>query len=225
MFEESDVKNFLAHYSSEFYDPAKAHAYYEEHKKLKGGYIQPAAKETAQQRHARVVSQQTRQAALSYSTNQINIKRKAEVAKAQAAQKAHLAAMHKNLESRRAQIQQQLKQALDKLKADAAASAVPVKLNPIPANAAPKVKAFLEQQNAKILASAKQDAAVANKKVAVATSASKKAASAQLHKLGNDMQAAIAKARSDYTQARHQTAAKYKAVKANEQKNIKAQVH
>jgi hypothetical protein len=221
---ESFVGNFLAHYSSEFYDPVKAHEYYLKNRELKGGPATPAAKETPAQRKQRTATAANQRQALSYANNQISTKRQADLKGAQAAQKARTEAVRKNVEQRTAQIKQKLEQALAKLKADAAGAAKPVKLNEIPPNASPKVRAFLEAQNAKIKNEAAKEAATANKKLSTASAAAQKAASAEAQKLGNEMRTAITKARDDYAKSRQQITTKYKTAAVTERKNIQSQV-
>lgn len=218
-----DVENFLAHYASEFYDPAKAHAYYEQNKKLKGG---PAAgvKETPAQRKQRTTTATNQRQALGYANKQISTKRTADLKGAQAAQKARTEAVRKNVEQRTAQIKQKLEAALAKLKAEAESSVKPPKLNTIPPNASPKVRAFLEAQNAKITDAAKKEAATANQKLSTASAAARKAAGEEAHKIGNDMRAAITKARDAYAQSRQQITTKYKNAAVTERKNIQSQV-
>lgn len=220
---ESFVENFLAHYSSEFYDPVKAHEYYERTKKLKGG-PPVGAKETPEQRKQRTTTAANQRQALGYANKQINAKRQSDLKGAQAAQKARTEAVRKNIEQRTAQIKQKLEQALAKLKAEADGSVKAPKLNEIPPNASPKVRAFLEAQNAKIKDQAKKEAATANKKLSTASAAARKAAGDESKKLGNEMRAAITKARASYAQSRQQITTKYKTAAETERKNIQSQV-
>jgi hypothetical protein len=227
MVEHSDVvsfvDDFLAHYSSEFYDPAKAHEYYERNKQLKGGSA-PAAKETKEQRKQRITTATNQRQALGYANKQISAKRQADLKGAQSAQTARVEALRKNVEQRSAQIKQKLEQALAKLQAETAKSIKPVKLNEIPGNASPKLRAYLEKQNAKLLETSQKNTAAANRKLSVATSAAQKAAQAETQKLGVEMKAAISKARSSYAASRNQIVSKYKSAADTEHKNIKAQV-
>lgn len=221
---ESFVENFLAHYSSEFYDPVKAHEYYLKNRDLKGGGAPSGVKETPAQRKQRAATAANQREALTYANKQIGAKRQTDLNGAQAAQKARAEAVRKNVEQRTAQIKQKLEAALAKLQADSVKSAKPVKLNEIPPNASPKVRAFLEAQNAKIKGEAAKEAANANQKLSKASAAARKAASDETHKLGNEMRGAINKARADYAKARQQITTKYKTAAVTERKNIQAQV-
>jgi len=130
------VDDFLAHYSSEFYDPVKAHEYYELNKKLKGNQSAGLSKESlAKQREAQ-----------SYTSNQIRTKRKealdANRTESKTQQEAHAARMEElrgKAEELRASIDEKLAAFIEDKKPQ---------LLKIPPNASPKVRAFLEKQNA-----------------------------------------------------------------------------
>lgn len=217
------VDNFLAHYASEFYDPAKAHQYYELNKQLKGGGA-PAAKQTKDQRQQKVATAQNQREALSYANKQISGKRQTELKDAQTAQQARIAALHANVTKRSVEIKQKLEQALVKLREESDKTRKALVFNVIPSNASPQVRAFLEKQNAKLRDTAKKETAAADKKLSVASNAAQKASQDAIASLSNEMKLAIAAAREAYTQGRQQTVAKYKTVAETERTNIQTQV-
>lgn len=161
------VKDVLMHYSSPYYDPAKAKEYYLRTRKLKG--------------KEKNLENQSQRDAWGYASKQISAKEKAAKTAAATGTKSAKAA---------AEAKQQAK--LDKLRADAQASRERIieglkarldeinKETPIPANASPKVRAFLTRQNESRRAAAGQKA---KETMAV---------------LGRDLRSAIDSARESY---------------------------
>lgn len=136
------VDNFLAHYASKYYDPVKAREYYLKNRELKG---REGADLSAE-------SRQRQAEATSYVTNEINTKKQADLeanaakrealsnaANAQAeAHKARMEKLQNDAAAVREEIVSKLKAHLDKLQGELK----------IPANASPKLRAFLEKQHA-----------------------------------------------------------------------------
>lgn len=231
---------FLAHYSSQYYDPVKAHEYYEKNKELKGP--QPAApkNETKEQREARKATSQRQREGLSYAKKQIGNAKQVESKSAQAAQELRMKELRGNAEMVQQRIQEKLAAKLEEIRVKAVNSAkrtvVKAKpLNPIPANASPQLKAYLQKQNEQITksnkaAQQKADADYAKAKgaaqasAASANAAAKTAAQAEMKKVGTDLKAMVTKARKDYAAAGKARTAKYKAAVDAEEKNIKANV-
>jgi hypothetical protein len=225
-FVASRSDDFIAHYASQYYDPVKAKEYYERTKQLKGRQSTQGMSETQKQ-------------ALSYTKSSISKAKKAELEKARADQKAKLEVIRKSTEASRARITAKLKGLLDQLQAKVAVIPKPkVKLTPIneiPPNASPKLRAYLEKQNAAIRQNNKKAVDKANadysakkqaaQKVASETSAAaRKAASAEIKKIGVDAKAAITKARASYEASKKQTVAKYEKASDTEYQNIKTQL-
>lgn len=209
------VENFLAHYSSEYYDPVKAHEYYLANRELAARNAGPTLSKESRQRQTE---------ATSYASAEINKKKTADLtantakrdalgsaAEAQAA--AHAARMEKlqtEATEVREKIMAKLKEKLEKLKGDLR----------IPENASPKLRAFLEKQNAS------------------QTQSAKKAAGAEMAKLRDSVMASVSNARSEYssfrkgnTESRQAVATERRSIteKARsdletEKKNIKEQV-
>lgn len=222
------VEEFLAHYASEFYDPQKAHDYYERNKELKGRQSTKGFSDTQKQ-------------ALSYTKNQIGAAKKAELAKSQADQKAQLEAIRKSTEASRVRIAAKLQSLLNRIQAKAVKSLPPKpkpklqKLNEIPPNATPRLRAYLEKQNAEISKTNKQTVDKANadyaakvqtaqKAASESSVAARKTASAEIKKVGGDAKAAIQKARDAYSASRKQTDAKYKQASNTEFENIRTKL-
>jgi hypothetical protein len=217
------VDNFLAHYASENYDPAQAHQYYEENKKLKGDGAR-GPKLTPEQRAAKAAERKNQSAARSQATKQISAKRQAELEGARVAQNARVEALRTNLEQRSAQIKQKLEEALAKLKVDAQKAFKPVQLKSIPENATAKEREAIVKQNSKLLEAARQTKLNSDKNIADASTVARRASQDEVKKLGSEIKATIAKAREEYAQGRQQTVAKYKSAAVTERANIRTQV-
>jgi hypothetical protein len=220
------VEDFIAHYASEFYDPAKAHEYYERNKELKG-------------RKSTKGMSDVQKEALSYTKSKIGAAKKADLAKAQANQKAKLEAIRKTAEASRARIAAKLKGLLDKIAAQANIIPKPVvkptPLNVIPPNASPRLRAYLEKQNTTISQNNKKALDKANSEymakrqaaqqvASESSNAARKAAGEEMKKVGAEAKNAIAKARSAYTASRKQVVDKYEKATDAEFQNIRTQL-
>lgn len=135
------VENFLAHYASKYYDPVKAKEYYERTKELKGR--EPALSKESRERQSQ---------ATAYVRNEISTRKKADLdanaatrdqlnAAAKTQSEAHAARMEKL----KADTDATTKVIVDKLKAEVEKIKGELK---IPANASPKLRAYLEKQQA-----------------------------------------------------------------------------
>ena len=217
-----EAEYFLRHFSSANYDPVKAHEYYLQKRELEGNKS-PAKNESKEQRASRVATSQKQREALTYANKQIGDKKKAETNSAQAAQQARLEALRKNAEASRDRITAKLNKFLEEL----TSKATPVQqvpLNPIPANATPKRRAYLEKQNAIISQNNKAATDKAAVELASKKNTAQKAASEEMRRVGTEMKLAVANARESYAASKKQIQDKYKAVSDTEQKNIKANV-
>lgn len=212
------VEDFIMHYASEYYDPVKAREYYLKNRELKGlstAAPAPPKKVTAASTAAaeRRESNARQREAQSYSKNQIATKRTAEQSAQVKAQAERLATIQKNAAALRERVVAKLNAAVEKVKAELAG----VKLNEIPENATPKVKAFLTRQNQAIMATAYGKA---QKEMGAAS----ETANAELKKMGTDMKVAVSKARADYAANKQKIASKYKTISAREEQNIRTHV-
>lgn len=197
------VGEFLAHYASQFYDPAKAHEYYLKTRELKG---LPGAKgKNANQTEA-----------MAYARNQISIARKADLQKTQTDHKSQVEAVRKQAEANRLQIEAKLKDLVTKIMSEAMTPATP-QFKPVPISASPAQRNAIIRQNAVI-------AKNAQKAAAGAALVAKKAAGEKIKQVGADLKAAVADAHSKYTEARKQTVANYQATTNKELANIRTQV-
>lgn len=229
----------LTHYSSDNYDPAKAHEYYMKNRDLKGDGNTAPKNESKDQRKARLATSQKQREGIAYAKKQIGDKKKAESKAASEAQKDRLLQLRGNADASRIRIEENLNKLLEKIRAKAnIPEPKPVKLiplNQIPPNATPERRAYLEKQNAaisKVNQSAQKKAAAdfavkkaaAQKAVATETAAAKDAMRTQMRKVGEDLKAAITTARDSYKKATEERTAKYKTAAETEEKNIKANV-
>ena len=240
MVDIARVEAFIAHYADPYYDPGKAHDYYLQNRQLTGKPVSgPTPPKTSKskkgpsaaslQAAARKASNQRQTEALAYANKQISDHKKADSTAASEADKARLAALQDNAKDTVTRIQQGLKDAIAKIDATAKIKLDVPKLNVIPADASPSQKKFLQEQNHKLQArsDAKNRAAqkVANTNKVTGTKQENADVRAQKLKMANDLKAAVAKARSDYTTAKTQLNSNYKQISINEKANIKANVH
>lgn len=208
--DKAEVRAFLAHYASDFYDPAKAHEYYVKNRELKGR--QPVAGETKEQRKARVATNRNQLEARMYADKQIRDKKHGETAGLHASQKARMEKLRQNAEASRKRIEEKLNKLLEKLKTEQKTP-----LNEIPANATPKERAYLEKQNARI---AKSNALVTDK----AATEARAAARNEMKRVGTELKAAVVTARESYAKSKAAITTKYKTASDTEHKNIAANV-
>lgn len=189
LYSVEDVDNFLRHYASEYYDPAKAKAYYEANKRLKG-------RKKAQQDALSDDARQKQSEATSYVRNQISTKRTTALDSAAAAQKARLEDLQAKAEATSAAIQKKLADFLAKVQ----------KQTPIPANASPKLRAYLERSNKSRV------------------QGQVKLAKADLQKLGTELRDSVKKAREDYSAQTKSLRDKFTKDLETETKNIQEKV-
>lgn len=198
---EAYVDDYLAHYSSPYYDPGKAHAYYEEHKKLSD-----KAKKTA-------LTSQKQRDVFAVEQEQIAAAKAKEVTGVQTKTKAELKQLHDTAQATVDQISSTLKALAQSLKNAAAAPT----LNVIPKDATPQQRAFLEKQNATLKANAKKDA---NNKY----SQSAGQAARDRAKVTGALSRALNDAGNDYTNKINALNAKYTQITAHEKAKIKKEV-
>lgn len=228
------VDNFLAHYASANYDPAKAHEYYLKNRELKGRKSTKGMSEVQKQ-------------ALSYTKHKIGNDKKAELESVAKAQKARLEAIRTRAEETRKRIQEKLNALLKTLEVKPPKKVEPKpvpkpKLMEIPYNASEKLKEFLQKQNASKMQSygaavnkAKQEAATKNQiaseeyskakqAAAISSDAARKASSEERQRVGSELKTAVANARTAYDKAKKQLIAKYEATENQEYENIRTQL-
>lgn len=191
------VEDFLKHYASEYYDPQAAHEYYMRNRELK----------------ERNKTSQEQSQAIGYANKQISTKRKTDLDAASANQKAQLEKLRADAEASRERIAGKLSALFEKLKAES----LNVKLNTIPANASPKLRAYLESQNAAMLGKARKD----NAKLYAEAS---KVTREEMKKVATDVKAAITAARDSYKANREALIAKYDQAKVTEEANIRQNI-
>lgn len=193
--------NSITHYASPYYDPDKAKEYYERTKELKGR----TSGLSTTQREAYTVSK-----------SNISTAKKTESDKAREDQKARLEAIRSKADSAR----QAIEDKLTKLAADLNAAAEAEKADPlkvIPASASPKIREYLEKQNAKI-----RDTNAKNARVQMQTA--KKDAAAERKAIGDSMRGELQKARDDYKAGMDAMKTKYETASNTELENIRTQL-
>lgn len=167
------VDDFLAHYASKYYDPAKAREYYLRTRELKGD--QPELSEESRQRQRE---------ATAYVSNEIRKNRDAGLNANDQAQKAlSLAAENraKAHAARMEKLQQQATQEREKLVKKLRAKIEKIeKQLATPEGATPKMRAFLEKQRKSKLGDAREGA------------------KGELSNLASEFRGAISAARNDY---------------------------
>lgn len=191
----------LVHYASPYYDPVKAHEYYMRTRELKKRKAATALTST-KQRNVFAVAKDSiakeKQAAVEKTVSDTQ----AHVEQLRAKAEEAVARINKNLQDIAAQIK-------DKYTS--------TQLNKIPPSASPAQKAFLQRENAKIMARARN---TASKDL---TSASRQA-SRERAQLSNSLRNEISKARESYKEAMTALNEKYKKILETEQANIRKKV-
>lgn len=233
---KAHVDSFLAHYADPNYDPAKAHEYYMENRQLKNRKAAPKAPKGPKGPSAQVLANRAAAATkkrqreeLRKSNQQLSANKKAETAANSAAQKAKMDKLRSDTEAMRNRIQKGLEDKLAAIAEKANLKFEPTALIPIPSDASPKVREYLQQQNERRLSVANRQQqtaqATANREKSAATQEARKAAMAEMHKIGSDLKAAVEKARADYASAKAQMTDRYKqaadTAKANIEKNVR----
>lgn len=126
------VDAFLAHYSSKYYDPAKAREYYLRTRELKGREPVLSAE-----------SRQKQSEAMAYVSKEIQTRRTADLTKLDAAAKAQAEAHTARMEKLQGEAKEFQEKIVAKLKAKLEQIEKQLK---IPENASPKLRAFLQKQ-------------------------------------------------------------------------------
>lgn len=206
----------LWHYASKYYDPVKAKAYYERTKELKGR--QPAKPELTKDQRERQSS------AKAYVREQVSTQRAAANKAAAEKQKARLEKLRANAEATRDRIVEKLEALVEKLKADIDVEVPKPKLNEIPASASPRQRAFLEKQNARMMAEYNGKRQKASEKAREASSKARDEARAEIKAVGTQLKDAVAKARTEYKTHRETLRAKFKSDLKTELQNIEDKV-
>jgi len=178
------VDNFLAHYASEYYDPVKAKAYYERTKKLKG------------RKKANALTSKAQSDAWAVTKDSISTARTNDLNKASEETQQALDTARANAEAASERIQAKLTDFLQQVMSD----------TPIPGNASPRLRAFLQAQRTR-----RAQGAV-------------KEANADLQKVGSQLKAAIATARQSYATNKQAIKDKYDQATETEYENIRTKI-
>lgn len=179
---QDKVESFLAHYASKYYDPVKAKEYYERTKELKG--------------REKKLTTDTQKEAWGYASKQIAEQRKTAKQAAADEQKAKLEKIRADAEASKIRILENLKARIADI----------MKTTPIPANASPKARAYLEKMNAQRQQRASREA------------------KAELKKLGESIRTALQSARDSYQGVQEGLDAQFKADREQEYENIRTKI-
>lgn len=178
------VERFLAHYASEYYDPAKAKAYYERTKKLKG------------RKKANALTSKEQSDAWAVAKDSIGTARTKELTDASNSATAEMEAARAQAAATAERIQAKLTDFLQQVMSD----------TPIPGNASPQLRAFLEKQRSNRARGAIKEA------------------NADLQQLGQSLKKAIATAREAYAANKQAIKDKYDQASETEYNNIRTKV-
>lgn len=195
------VERFLAHYASPYYDPQKAHDYYEQHKVA-----------SAKNAGSALTSKEQRDT-FAVAKSNIDKTKVAEVTSDQNAQVARLKALSDKAQASSSAITANLNKIAESLNYGLKT----LKVNEIPANATPKERAFIEQQNRILKAKAAQDTQAKIRDAAGQ-------ATRDRAKVATDLQSAITTARKDYQAGMVALQTKYQNITQTEKQNIHDQV-
>lgn len=209
-------EDYLRHYASEFYDPVKAHEYYVKNRELKG--------DTGPKTEAQKVTDKNQREASSYVKKEISERRKADLESVKAAQEARLIKLKQKAETAKAEITAKLEKLFADIQKAANALIKIPEPDPIPENASPKLRAFMEEQNRVNAEKAQKQNANVRKQASKATQDAKRATSLEIRKVGEELRGSVNKARAEYKASRDQLVAKYKQATTTELDNIKQQI-
>lgn len=189
---DEKVENFLAHYASKYYDPVKAKEYYERTKELVGrDSASPEQPTSGTGTVSKLTVGAKAQGALSSLASRSGSSVQPQVqAQLQSAVKDPVAAHNERMEKLAKDTEELRDKIVDKLKSEVERIRTQLK---IPANASPKLRAYLEKQQR------------SQTKTAVGS------AQKDMNKLKSDVKAAVAKAKEDYKAIQAQAAAERKA--------------
>lgn len=179
-----EVDEFIAHYASEFYNPQKAHEYYLKTRKLKN----KAA--------ATSFTNDNQKKAYAIAKDSIDSAKASDLAKNADTANQAMDSAHADAQAASERISAKLTDFLKQVMSD----------TPVPGNASPALRSFLEaQRSARSRGAGKQ-------------------ANADLQKVGNDLKAAIAKAREAYATGKQTITDKYDQAALTEHENIRTKV-
>ena len=210
----------LAHFTSPYYDPQKAHDYYLRTRQLVAKNSLTALTSTAQRDIFAV------------SKSNITAAKTSDTIKAQNVEQAHLAALSKTAKDTAIRINATLQALNAKInftnsKNQTAASKKPV-LNVIPSNATPAQRTFLTKQNNILTAAAAKinqaNSASINGQSHRDLAAANTQAVKDRQKVATDLTAAVNTARANYATQMAALQTKYQTILATEQQNIRNQV-
>jgi len=239
------VEDYIAHYASKYYDPAKAKEYYERTKELKGRNS-AAELDSAHKKEAWTVTRSNISKEKQAESEKAQADRRSSSEKAQADQKARLETLRTTANAARDQLVAKIKGLLGDIKADVDAqiekereglkARLESRLSKIPETATPERRAFLERQNSKIRqeytetlntniqkikSDAQEKATAGRKEYSEERKKTAEALRSGLTSARDSYKASREEAAKKYTADREASVQKYKAVTDREYQNIK----
>lgn len=215
------IEKFLAHYASEYYDPAKAREYYLRTRELKGRQLTTKAEKEA----------------FNYANANIGAAEKNDVAKAAEAQKAALEKIQATAAGRQAEIRDKIKAILANLANDKKAQIEQISkdvadqiaaLPEIPKNISKDARAKLVEQRQEEIDKIRGDAKTKIQGVSSEAQAKKNSETASsrssTEQVKADVKASVESARGKYQELRQALKDKYDTIRQQEQQAIKANV-
>lgn len=203
------VQAFLEHYASEYYDPVKAHEYYERTKQLKG-------------RTTSGMSDKQKEA-WAYTKDQISTKKKSKIELEQEAKEKKIEQLRTSATEMRERISEKLKALSEKLTEDAESEREKVseetkaKIEAVPKNLPP-------EKRAKLIAEIRDDASKSREGISKGTKAERKSASdnasGERKKLSTHLKKVITSARDEYKKTKVKIEADYEKISQDEYDNI-----
>lgn len=223
--EDTTEEDYIAHYTSKYYDPAKAREYYLRTRELKGR--NPASE----------LDTDSKKEAWAVTRSNISKERAEESTKARDDQKARLDSIRKTAEEARDRMVEKLKTLLEGLNKDVEEQVakkqeelkqkLESRLVPIPDNATPQRKAYLERQNSKIrsqyTATVNAELNKVRSEAREKASAGRKEYSEERKKTVETLRSSLTTAREEYKASREATVEKYKSIEDREYQNIRTQ--
>lgn len=217
------VESFLQHYASQYYDPVKAHEYYERTKKLKGRTTSGMSEEQKE--------------AWSYTKDQISTEKKAKIQTEQEAKEAKIEQMRATAAEMRERISEKLKLLSERLSKEAESDREKIEeerqakidaLPEIPKNISPAKRAKLMEERKKEIADIRNEASEGKSKISDETKTERetgrKGAAIERKQLSTHLKKVITAARDSYKQAREKIDTDYENISQQEYDKILANV-
>lgn len=214
-------ETYIYHYASQYYDPVKAHEYYMRTRQLKGRTTKGMTKEQ-KEKWKYVKSQITSEKKTKVTA--LSEQKKRQIAEQQAKAKQ----TRERISARLAELAKKLseKATKDKNQVDARTQAAIDRLGKIPENLSREQKAKLIEKRQKYIdnlrGKSKSDKADISEDAQEGQASAKNSAATERTKVGNDLRAAVTKARETFAKSKEELKAKYEKVYQDEYDKIRS---